>query len=138
MSHTRPTKSDFNQNTLVNQYAFFLTKGQARMIRDMDFRLYSLEIEPEDYIQTCTKLAYEHNGFAQVYKEWCRNFRDRKDLYWMYEVELEFNDYQYLGKRIIKEIEFAFLYCTKYRSKKSVKKLINVLQEYIGNHKKCN
>jgi hypothetical protein len=53
----------------------------------------------------------------------------------MYELEREFSDYQYLGKRIIKEIEFSYLYCNKYRCRKCVKKLINVLREYIGNHK---
>jgi hypothetical protein len=52
MSHTRPTKSDFNQNKLVNTYSHYLTRGLAKLIRDLDFRLYSLETEPKDYIET--------------------------------------------------------------------------------------
>jgi hypothetical protein len=53
----------------------------------------------------------------------------------MYEVEPEFNDYQYLGKRIIKEIEFVYLYYIKYfKKRKGVKPFRTVLNEYIGNH----
>jgi hypothetical protein len=78
--------------------------------------------------------AYRIDGFAQAYKEWCRNFRHRKDLYWMYEVEPEFDAYQYLGKNIIKEIEFAYLYCQRKGKGKNVKGLQYVLRDYIGNH----
>jgi hypothetical protein len=132
---TRSTNVKENQEKLVNTYSHYITRGLAKLIRDMDFNLFSLKTEPDSYIKTVTTLAYQVNGFAQTYKELCRNFRHRKDLYWMYEVELDFDEYQYLGKNIIKEIEFMFLYCTNKRKGKNVKKLVYVLQEYIDNRK---
>jgi hypothetical protein len=86
----------------VNKYSHYLARGLASMIRNMDFNLFTLKTDPENYIKTVMLFAYQVDGFAQAYKEWCRNFRHRKDLYWMYDVEPEFDEYQYLGKSIIK------------------------------------
>jgi hypothetical protein len=87
----RPTNTEQNQNKLVNKYSNYLTRGLASMIRNMDYNFFILKTEPESYIKTVTLFAYKIDGFAQAYKEWCRNFRHRKDLYWMYDVEPEWN-----------------------------------------------
>jgi hypothetical protein len=131
---TRPTNTEQNQNKLVNSYSNYLTRGLAKLIRDMDFNFFTLKTQPEVYTRTVTTFAYQVNGFAQAYKEWYRNFRHRKDLYWMYNVEPEFDEYHYLGKTIIKEIELMFLYFFKYRNNKNTKKLQYVLHDYIGNY----
>jgi predicted CopG family antitoxin len=46
---------------------------------------------------------------------------------------MEFDKYKYLGKAIIKELEFAYLYYLKKGKAKSVKNFKDVLQEYIDN-----
>jgi hypothetical protein len=130
---TRPNNVKDNQEKLVNTYSHYLTRGLAKLIRDMNFNLFTLKTDPNSYIKTVTILAYKVDGFAQAYKEWSRNFRHRKDLYWIYEVEPEFDEYQYLGKTIIKEIEFSFLYCNRRGKGKKVKGFQYVLQEYIDN-----
>jgi hypothetical protein len=132
---TRPTNVEQDQAQLINTYSHYLTRGVAKMIRNMDFNLFTLKTDPNVYITTITKFAYEINGFAQAYKEWCRNFRHRKDLYWIYEVEPEFDNYQYLGKTIIKELEFSYLYYNKKGRGKNVKGFQYVLQEFIDNRK---
>jgi predicted CopG family antitoxin len=119
----------------VNKYSHYLTTGLASMIRNMDFNLFSLKTDPESYIKTVTLFAYKVDGFAQAYKEWCRNFRHRKDLYWMYEVEPEFDEYKYLGKSIIKELEFMWLYCQRRKKPKNAKGFQYVILEYIDNRK---
>jgi hypothetical protein len=117
----------------VNKYSHYLTRGLASMIRNLDFNLFSLKTDPESYIKTVTLFAYKVDGFAQAYKEWCRNFRHRKDLYWMYDVEPEFDGYQYLGKAIIKEIEFMWLYYLKRKKPKSDKGIQYAMLDYIDN-----
>jgi hypothetical protein len=66
------------------------------MIRNMDFRLFTLDTFPEDYVKEVIRLASNYEGFAQAYREWCRNYRHRKDLQYRYVVKMEFDDYRYL------------------------------------------
>jgi hypothetical protein len=93
-THVRPTTSDYDEKTLVSDKCFYLTKLLAKIIRNMDFKHFTLETTPENYIKDVINLAFNFPGFAQAYREWCKNFRHRKDFYWKYEVETGFNDYQ--------------------------------------------
>jgi hypothetical protein len=108
-------KNLVNEVLLVESYWNYMQSLSYKRIGEVD---KTLKTEPEVYIQTVTTFGYQIEGFAQAYKKWCRNYRNRKDLYWNYEVKSEYHKYKYLGQTIIKEIEFDFQYCLKIRRKK--------------------
>jgi hypothetical protein len=66
-----------------------------------------------DFICRIKELSDDHKEFAEAFREWCINYRHKKDLQWKYAVEREFDDYKYLTNKIIQEIEFATIYSLK-------------------------
>jgi hypothetical protein len=132
--HKRLTVSDYNAHDPINDYSKYLTRGLAKIIRDMDLKLFIRGSDVVEYVNTVTQLAYTHEGFAQAYRELCINFRFRKDLQWLNELEPEFDNYQYLTMSIVQEIEFAFLYCRRNKGR-NVKTFGTFIKEFIGNYK---
>jgi hypothetical protein len=107
MTHKRLTNSDYDANTLFN-HGKYLSPGLAKIIKDLDFYLFIEGITTEQYVETVMNFSIKYPGFAPAYRDWCINFSFRKHLQWRFEVEPEFNNYQYLTDTIIQEIEFTY------------------------------